>query len=827
MRKQLLNGSDWSLSGWSRHQWHYERSMELGNSSVPVVSPIAASVPGSVQTDLLRAGRIEDWNYGDNFRKIEWLEHREWVYTKNFIALTASDKIILHLDGLDFSGYVFLNGEQVYYFDKMMLPHCVDVTKVIKPNAENTLKIVFLQPPEVDGQVGYTSKVSTLKSRFNYGWDWSPRLVNIGIFRDVWLEYADMISVKKFYPRTELHCGEGHLEAMVHITAFRDAELKAKLTLKKSGEQIAESECTFSILKGEREAVFMLKAGAIEPWFPNGFGSQPLYEAELELCDMQGRRLSQNIANVGFKSLSYTAPENAPEGCLAYNAVINGRIIPIRGINWVPVLPFYGAVTEEQYRFYLNRFKCMGCNLIRVWGGALQESETFYNICDEMGLMVWQEFPQSSSGIDNAPNEDPAYLAELKEVAVEYTRRARNHVCLTYWCGGNELYWGENFFPADTSSANLSMLEGVVERHMPGVMYLPSSPSHLENGVKYYEGITDWVNGDCHGSWLYEGISSHYDMIYNSSSVLFSEIGSPACARPEKLTEYCTNGKVWPPDFSNPYWTDRGAWWILYEPLKKLFGDFEGFGENKLSKYAAAFRFLQAESLRSSVCAVRRFGNKKSGIIFWMGNEPFPNTANTSLLEMDGYTKPAYYAVKKGFGNITAGLYYKTPWLKDSHSTKAQLFICSDNPETVDNIKLTVFDEKGELISQKIWENTAVSGTVELGDIEIEVKESISLVRLEISGNIFDEWVFTRGKEAFRPLLTAPAAELECEILPDNRVRITNTGKITAYYVEVDAITADKIPVALDNGYFCLLPSESRVCSAERGVARLNAVSMN
>lgn len=97
MRKQILNGTDWTVSGWGRHQWHYEKSMELGNFSVPVIPAIPASVPGSVQTDLLRAGKIEDWNYGDNFRKIEWIEHREWVYVKKFTAQATADRVLLHL----------------------------------------------------------------------------------------------------------------------------------------------------------------------------------------------------------------------------------------------------------------------------------------------------------------------------------------------------------------------------------------------------------------------------------------------------------------------------------------------------------------------------------------------------------------------------------------------------------------------------------------------------------------------------------------------------------------------------------------------------------
>ncbi|MBQ4573744.1 MAG: hypothetical protein IJA85_00970 [Clostridia bacterium] len=827
MRKQILNGTDWTVSGWGRHQWHYEKSMELGNFSVPVIPAIPASVPGSVQTDLLRAGKIEDWNYGDNFRKIEWIEHREWVYVKKFTAQAAADKVLLHLAGLDFSGVVILNGEQVYAFEGMMLPNTVDITKQIKPEEENVLKVVFFQPPEVDGQVGYTSKVSILKSRYNYGWDWMPRLVNIGIFRDVWIEYADKLSIDDCRFKTELAGACGILTAAARVTAFEESTLQAVLTLKKDGAVIASAQENVTVHEGDNKLSPALQAEAVQLWNPNGFGEQPLYEAELVLIGADGKQLSEAGARVGFRSLSYTAPENAPEGCLPYNAVVNGRMIPIRGINWVPILPFYGAVTEEQYRFYIGRFKDMGCTVIRVWGGALQESEAFYSICDEMGIMVWQEFPQSSSGIDNAPNEDPAYIANLKVVAEEYIRRAGSHVCLTYWCGGNELYWGVEYFPADTTSDNLGMLKGVVDENMPEILFLPASPSHTENGARYGVDISNWVNGDCHGDWLYEGVDRHYDMIDRFHAMLYSEIGTPACARPEMLREYCTAGDVWPPDFTNPYWTDRGAWWILYKEQCALFGDFEGFGDKMLDKYAAAFRFIQAESLRSTVTSVRRCGKKKSGTIIWMGNEPFPNAANTSLLEMDGYTKPGYYAVKRGYSNITAGLRYETPYLKDEHSTSAELFICSDNDASFGEIKLTVYDEKCEVISQKLWKDVEASGVLELGRVDIEVKDSLSLVRLELDGRPYDDWVFTRGEYPFRALLTAPAAEVVCEILPECGVKVTNTGDCIAYYAELNAADEKGVPASFDNGYFCLLPGESRVCRADRQIAKVTAVVMN
>ena len=183
-----LNGNDWFLTGWNKHTWLYDRPNESGALTIPLITKISAEVPGAVQKDLLNAGIIKDWNYGFNFLSMEWVEHREWVYEKNFsINKNKSEIYVLNFEGLDFEGFIYLNGEQIYKFNGMHTPHKIDITDKIL-SGENSLKVVFLQTPEVDGQIGYTSKVNILKSRYNYGWDWMPRMVNIGIFGDVYIE---------------------------------------------------------------------------------------------------------------------------------------------------------------------------------------------------------------------------------------------------------------------------------------------------------------------------------------------------------------------------------------------------------------------------------------------------------------------------------------------------------------------------------------------------------------------------------------------------------------------------------------------------------------
>ena len=438
-----LNGSDWRVSGWMRHQWKFQKLMETEAFSLPVVLPVPATVPGAVQADLLRAGIVEDWNVGDNFLHMEWVEHREWVYEK-FFSLDCADaqRYELCFEGLDFSGYVFLNGKELGYFEGMHLPWTFDATQAIQ-QGENHLRVVFLQPPEVEGQVGYTSKVKILKSRYNYGWDWMPRMVNIGIFGDVTLKIENGAVMRgvctNTYPTTEQYTNVGIIRTACVIERLDDRALSYTSTVYDMAGNIVATE-SMPITQSRMEIT--VQVNNIKTWNVSGFGDRVLYRLATRICDGE-TVLDEKIEQIGFRTLTYTRPVGAAEDAFPYIPVVNGTPIPVRGVNWVPLTPFYGTVTEENYRRQLTTLRDMNITLIRVWGGALLESETFYDICDELGILVWQEFPQSSSGIENAACTDPDFIEDLLKVAKVDILRRRTRACLAFWCGGNELYYDD------------------------------------------------------------------------------------------------------------------------------------------------------------------------------------------------------------------------------------------------------------------------------------------------------------------------------------------------------------------------------------------------
>lgn len=824
-----LNGSDWVLTGWNRHQWKFYKIRETGGLSRPTVPPIPAQVPGSVQTDLLRAGVLPDWNREHNFFSAEWVEHREWVYEKMFTVTEAQKSVHSQIcfEGLDFSGHVFLNGEKLFSFDQMHRPYEADVTGRLTAG-ENHLRVVLLQPPEVDGQVGYTSRTTVLKSRYNYGWDWMPRLVNIGIFGAVYLRFEESAVLRDVYPEASVEPdGTGKLRLCADIEGVSDKTPTLHYTVSFGGERCAEGMTQVTVQAGKtlrfEETVSLAD---VRLWYPAGLGDQPLYTVDVWLEDGETVPGDRCCCRVGFRTVSYSRPEGAPACHRPYAVSVNGEWMPIKGMNWVPISPFYGSVTEEDYRYYLGQLLPCGINLLRIWGGALLESETFYRLCDEWGILVWQEFPQSSSGIDNAPCEDPAFIQKLGETAVWYLRRRRHHACLAFWCGGNELY-DAAYRPVAEESPNIAALAEKVREWDPHRLFLPASPSgpvaSWSRGMRSPEQC-----GDTHGPWLYEGPREHCYWFNHDKSLLHSEVGAPACPRLESLKKY-TDRPIWPFDERDSYWLNRGAWWIYTEELVGLFGEFDS-GERGLDDYVRAYRYTQLEAIRYAATSIRRAGRRKAGLIVWMANEPFPNSANTSLLEYDGCPKPAYYKLKNAFAPVSLGLAYDTPALRSRGSRDVQVYAFSDRPATLRRVTAEVFDCRGRSLKRVDYGTVNVEYTEELGKITLPGVPPLILVRLTADGEqpVCEEYVFTiDGETPFGALLTLACAPVEITRLSDRRFRVKNTGLTVALYLDAVGKDAAGRPLVMDGSGRCLLPGESaEICSA-LPCAELTVESLN
>ena len=497
--------------------------------------------------------------------------------------------------------------------------------------------------------------------------------------------------------------------------------------------------------------------------------------------------------------------------------------IPVRGVNWVPLSPFYGTVTKENYRRQLTTLRDMNITLIRVWGGALLESETFYDLCDELGILVWQEFPQSSSGIENAACSDPDFIEDLLKVARVDILRRRSRACLAFWCGGNELYY-DDYRPQGLEHPTLLALHDAVKEYDGARLYLPASPSGPVPGSMDYIG-TGKLH-DTHGPWNYAAGPYHYYHECNrNDSLLHSEVGAPSASRMEILEQYLGEAKLWPPTKENRYWLTRGAWWLHMDQMREWFGEFDG-EQRDINVYARAFRFVQAEALRYVTSSIRYAADKKAGIIIWMGNEPFPNAANTSLLEFDGCPKPAYYEMKRMFAPIMLGLRHDSIVAKDGKVVVTPFLRVDARalPMYAEDVKLTAYDMSGKTVAT--YALSVAAQDHDWDAVTLAVEQPI-LVRLASAVlDICMEYVFVPERNhPFSSLLEIPASAVEVSCA-DGKVTLTNTSDTVALYCDVTCKDERGAIVCADGGNLCLLPHEQRVIVA-CGVADAKVTVLN
>jgi beta-mannosidase len=635
-----LGELEWTLAGWTPYVWRQQRSIEAGVSNNAEVSGVSARVPGSVQGALLEAGIIPDWNVALNARLSEWVENRHWIYTARLPDgwLSGRHTRLLAL-GLDYRGWILLNGREIGTFSGSLNPHVLDLTPHLRPT-DNTLQFVFDTPPRWLGQIGYTSRMTEWKERFNYFWDWTARLVQVGIWDSVLLETTDGQEIGDVECRAtaDADSDRGSLYLRADVRGERGDRIK--IVLGRGESVIREAQVGRPELQGGMTWAEL----PIERWWPNGSGDQPLYDLDLELLDECGHHLDSRALRVGFKSLTWEPCEGAPSGADPWLCTVNGQPVFLQGVNWTPIRPNFADVPDAQYRALLERYRDMGCNLLRVWGGAFLEKSVFYHLCDELGLMVWQEFPLSSSGLDNWPPDDPDSLKAMEHIARSYIERRRHHVSLALWCGGNELT-ALNHRPVDAGHPMMNRLRRVVERLDPDHRFLPTSPS----GPRFESTEAEFGRGlhwDVHGPWHVTGnVEGEWRRYWEANDALFhSEVGVSGASSVDLIRAYKGDLPEVPGTAANPLWR-RTSWWIDWPDFVRE----RGRDPDSLEEYVAWSQERQRKALQIAVEATKQRFPRCGGILVWMGHDSFPCTANLSIIDFWGRPKPAAESVGEVF----------------------------------------------------------------------------------------------------------------------------------------------------------------------------------
>lgn len=818
---------DLGLEPWDvRGYWHHGGRFRPNH---PLIGPLPARVPGAIQDDLQRAGILPDLNVGFHSREAEWVEHRDWVYRTQFaVNADRGSRQYLHLCGLDFSGEITLNGLALGRFRGMFQPLDLEVTGQLRPAGEpNDLVIAFDPPPEGDGQIGYSSQVRVLKSRFNYQWDWCPRIVPVGIWDDALLECSGPVRLQSPYLQAgwSTLAAKGSLAAQVLLEGSGAATARVRLTVEPqdgSGPILATDLKAADVVvpglppaSGPNARRIRLEDLPVQPWWPAGHGDQPLYRVRLEVLDAAGVVSDESVWRVGFRDLRLVPNPNGPKDALPYTCLCNDRRIYLQGVNWAPLSPLYGTLRRADYAPVLERFRRMGCALLRVWGGAFVEKQAFFDLCDEKGLLVWQEFHQSSSGLDNTPCTDADVVAELVGISRTAVRRRRHHASLAVWCGGNELTWPDGR-PAGLDHPTLARLAEVVAEEDPVRTFLPASPSgphFAADPARAGQG----VHHDVHGPWTYGGHPDHYRYWDRVDGLLHSEVGAPGASRLEVIERVAADGPLWPPNRDHPLWLHHGDWWVQWDEMTNLFGPWK-VDQPEPVPYLSLSRYLQAEALRYAASAVRRREPQASGFLVWAGTEPYANTANCALLEYDGGAKPAYGWLQRAFAPVYVSCRYSRVACAPGTTWEAEAFLHLGTSVTARhqgwNVRARLCAVDGTELVAWAWRLEPAGAVVTpVGALQwpvAPVPHAVFLLCLEggpegeapIAREVY---AFTTAEGApLEALRHLPAPTLATRRLRTTTLEVANQGTIAALSVHLGSRDQDVCP-----NDFTLLPGEA------------------
>jgi beta-mannosidase len=644
---------------------------------------LPATVPGCVHTDLLANKKIEDPFYRLNEHKLQWIDKVNWEYKTTFQVdknAMSRDRIALDFKGLDTYADVFVNGTQVLSADNMFREWLVDVKDNVKEGT-NELRILFRSPiveglkkydangfvipvsdndQAVNGEVpgGKAVSVYTRKAGYHFGWDWGPRLVSSGLWRPVYLTVWDDARIASLQlKQNAVSEKEATLTANFEIEA--NADNQATLTLENDGKELAKADV--KLTKGVSVYPVDFKIENPKLWWSNGLGETHLYNIKGKV--LMGKRITEKSERIGIRTLELVRDKDAKGTSFYFK--LNGVPVFMKGANYIPNDIFPARVTNDMYKNVVNTAKISNFNMMRIWGGGIYEYDKLYDLCDENGILIWQDFMFACAMFPG----DEAFLNNVKAEAADNIKRLRNHPSIALWCGNNEILsawygWGWKQKEEAKSKENADkiwkayddifhhILPEAVATYDSGRAYWGSSPcaglgvpSDLNNGDDHYWGV--W--------WAKEPFKNYATHIAR----FMSEYGFQSFPEMKAVKKYATpeDYDIFSEVMKSHQRSSIGNGTIEYYMLQdyKKPKDFESF--------LYVNHVLQAEGIKFALEGHRRASPFCMGSLFWQINDCWP-VASWSSTDYYQHWKALQYFAKKGFEPVLVSPYTTTDSVK-------------------------------------------------------------------------------------------------------------------------------------------------------------------
>lgn len=652
LTRRIPIAQGWTLAHFPENQ-HLVEAMLSGSAKV---AWIAATVPGNVVLDLYRAGQIEDPYFGYHPEAIRDLENHEWWYRTEFQGQQADqigDRLELVCEGMDTFAEIYLDGELLGKTDNMLIAHRFDVTEKIQPGNCHILHVrirsdwAMVRDRDFNGCIDVVSsdlsRVWIRKAAHAHGWDIFPRMLSAGIWKPIYLESVPGHSIHDLFAYTQ-KCDQDKASLGIRVSLDLRQDMQEALSVRIRVENDAGVEVYSAIHQAFCPVVpFRFEIEKPHLWWPRPLGGQPMYRVKAEL--LAGEKLLDYRESLFGIRTVLLCQDPLADGRTAFYFRINGEPVSVFGTNHVSLDALHSNATGR-LKQALEALDESGCNMVRVWGGGVYEDEAFYEACDRMGVMVWQDFAFACA---TYPQQEE-FLAQVKQEVALVIKRLRNHPSLVLWCGDNEVaHCCDKHFGSTQTGGNrriaLEVLPDACLIYDGTRPYWPSSPW---TGIEGERAGSDRA-GDTH-IWRH-GAYFRDEGYSKDLSPMISEIGHLAfCAR-ESMEQFLPAGTLWPPD--NALWDYRfGALndpmgprhrlYTLHRSMIHLFGRLP----DNLEDMILASQICQAEALKFWIERCRRRKFDCGGILWWNLLDGWPQFSD-AVVDYYFRKKLAFHYVQK------------------------------------------------------------------------------------------------------------------------------------------------------------------------------------
>ncbi len=693
---------------------------------------IEAQVPGNIELDLHRAGIEGDPFYGENIYSFRKYEFYQWWFlrTVSVPAEYAGKTCVLRFHGLDTFADIFANGVHIGSTDNMFIEHELDVTNILKYGADNEIAVRIRSsinearkkdyPIGLSGSEGCDENTQVRKAASTFGWDIMGRFVSAGLWRDVEIEALPDSRLTQVYFATQSIQPDGTAHLSFRVRYFTKAPTLDGFTLR------VEGSCGTSSFMEEFPAFFVSLNRTIilkdaKLWWPAGYGEQALYDVKVTLLH-RGEIADQYTCRIGvrqFKVETKWEPGDAGE----FKILCNGTPILAKGSNWVPMDALHSR-DAGRVKAALDLFRDTACNIVRCWGGNVYEDHNFFDLCDEYGLMVWQDFALACAIYP--PTAE--FISAIEKEATSIVRKLRNHPSILLWAGDNEVdeCYSWNSYPAGSSRYNAltrEVLPRVIRMEDPFRLFLPSSPYIPDGQTRSTAEQHNW------------GARAYFkdDYYKHSTAHFISECGYHGCPPVSSLKKYIPEDHL-TPWLNNPVWdahnTDylpRGARGynrirLMHDQVAIYFG---GVPED-LETFSLLSQIVQAEAKKFFIERTRMKKWRRTGIIWWNMIDGWPQISD-AVVDYYYAKKLAWHYIRRSQRPVCLMMDELVDW---THSV-----ILGNDSNISHTVAWSVEDgETGEiLLSGKTF--SPANENVTLGSIrEMAGTKKLYILRYEVDG---------------------------------------------------------------------------------------------